>query len=341
MEQSKDIVEPRCAYARQCGGCQIQALSYEKQLAYKQQKIANNLIRIGGFQKEEIPMQPIIGMEDPYHYRNKAQFPVGCDKEGHLIAGFYAGRTHSIISNRKCYLGVEVNEQILNLVLAHMEAHDIPAYDETTGKGLVRHVLIRYGFQSKEIMVCLVVNGSRIPGAEDLIAKLREIPGMTSISLNINREKTNVILGRKGKLLWGQEYITDTIGPIAYQISPQSFYQVNPVQTQKLYEKALEYAGLEGNETVHALRGVSFAIQPGEFVTIMGTSGSGKSTLLNVLGCLDTPTAGEYWLDGYSVRQMGKNERASFRNLKIGFIFQSYNLLPKTTAFENVELPLL
>ena len=250
MEPSKDRVEPRCAYARQCGGCQIQALSYEKQLAYKQQKIENNLIRIGGFQKEEIPIQPIIGMEDPYHYRNKAQFPVGCDKEGHLIAGFYAGRTHSIISNRKCYLGVEVNEQILNLVLAHMEAYDIPAYDETTGKGLVRHVLIRYGFQSKEIMVCLVVNGSRIPGAEDLIAKLREIPGMTSISLNINREKTNVILGRKGKLLWGQEYITDTIGPIAYQISPQSFYQVNPVQTQKLYEKALEYAGLEGNETV-------------------------------------------------------------------------------------------
>ena len=250
MEPSKDRVEPRCAYARQCGGCQIQALSYEKQLAYKQQKIANNLIRIGGFQKEEIPMQPIIGMEDPYHYRNKAQFPVGCDKEGHLIAGFYAGRTHSIISNRKCYLGVEVNEQILNLVLAHMEAYDIPAYDEMTGKGLVRHVLIRYGFQSKEIMVCLVVNGSRIPEAEELIAKLCKIPGMTSISLNINREKTNVILGRKGKLLWGKEYITDTIGPIAYQISPQSFYQVNPVQTQKLYEKALEYAGLEGNETV-------------------------------------------------------------------------------------------
>lgn len=250
MEPSKDRVEPRCAYARQCGGCQIQALSYEKQLAYKQQKIENNLIRIGGFQKEEIPMQPIIGMEDPYHYRNKAQFPVGCDKEGHLIAGFYAGRTHSIISNRKCYLGVEVNEQILNLVLAHMEAHDIPAYDEMTGKGLVRHVLIRYGFQSKEIMVCLVVNGSRIPGAEDLIAKLREIPGMTSISLNINREKTNVILGRKGKLLWGQEYITDTIGPIAYQISPQSFYQVNPVQTKNLYEKAISMAGLTGNERV-------------------------------------------------------------------------------------------
>lgn len=250
MEPSKDRVEPRCAYARQCGGCQIQALSYEKQLAYKQQKIANNLIRIGGFQKEEIPMQPIIGMEDPYHYRNKAQFPVGCDKEGHLIAGFYAGRTHSIISNRKCYLGVEVNEQILNLVLAHMETYDIPAYDETTGKGLVRHVLIRYGFQSKEIMVCLVVNGSRIPGAEDLIAKLREIPGMTSISLNINKKRSNVILGDKVKTIWGQEYITDKIGDISYEISPLSFFQVNPKQTWKLYSKALEYADLHGEETV-------------------------------------------------------------------------------------------
>ena len=250
MEPSKDRVEPRCAYARQCGGCQIQALSYEKQLAYKQQKIENNLIRIGGFQKEEIPMQPIIGMEDPYHYRNKAQFPVGCDKEGHLIAGFYAGRTHSIISNRKCYLGVEVNEQILNLVLAHMEAYDIPAYDETTGKGLVRHVLIRYGFQSKEIMVCLVVNGSRIPGAEDLIAKLREIPGMTSISLNINREKTNVILGRKGKLLWGQEYITDTIGPIAYQISRSLFTRSIRCRQNGYTRKRSDWQTWKGKEKV-------------------------------------------------------------------------------------------
>ena len=250
LKPSSFRVEPKCALHKRCGGCQIQALSYEKQLAYKQQKIENNLIRIGGFQKEEIPMQPIIGMEDPYHYRNKAQFPVGYDKEGHLIAGFYAGRTHSIISNRKCYLGVEVNEQILNLVLAHMEAYAIPAYDEKTGKGLVRHVLIRYGFQSKEIMVCLVVNGSHIPEAEELIAKLRKIPGMTSISLNINREKTNVILGNKVKTLWGQSYIEDYIGNVKYQISPLSFFQVNPVQTEKLYGLALEFADLKGEETV-------------------------------------------------------------------------------------------
>ena len=252
VKESAFRVSARCPEARRCGGCQIQEMDYRKQLEFKNTKVRNNLIRLGSVEEELLDqiMEPIAGMEEPFRYRNKAQFPIGVDKEGNLIAGFYAGRTHSIISNRKCYLGVEVNEQILNLVLAHMEAYDIPAYDETTGKGLVRHVLIRYGFQSKEIMVCLVVNGSRIPGAEDLIAKLREIPGMTSISLNINREKTNVILGRKGKVLWGQEYITDTIGPIAYQISPQSFYQVNPVQTQKLYEKALEYAGLEGNETV-------------------------------------------------------------------------------------------
>ena len=252
MEPSKDRVEPRCAYARQCGGCQIQALSYEKQLAYKQQKIENNLIRIGGFQKEEISMQPIIGMEDPYHYRNKAQFPVGCDKEGHLIAGFYAGRTHSIISNRKCYLGVEVNEQILNLVLAHMEVYDIPAYDETTGKGLVRHVLIRYGFQSKEIMVCLVVNGSKknLRNLEMLVDSLTEVEGMTSICVNINKEKTNRILGSKIEEVYGKPYIYDYIGNVKYQIGPLSFFQVNPTQTKVLYEKAMEYADLKGEETV-------------------------------------------------------------------------------------------
>lgn len=250
LEPSKDRVEPRCPYARQCGGCQIQALSYEKQLEYKQKKIENNLIRIGGFEKEEISMEPIIGMEEPFHYRNKAQFPVGTDKEGKLIAGFYAGRTHTIINNRNCYLGVKVNEDILNLVLVHMERYGIQAYDETNHTGLVRHVLIRYGFQSKEIMVCLVINGTHFPEAEALAEQLQKIPGMTSISLNINKEKTNVILGRKGKLLWGQEFITDTIGSVAYQISPQSFYQVNPVQTEKLYQKALEYAQLEGNETV-------------------------------------------------------------------------------------------
>lgn len=247
---SPDRVEPLCPHARKCGGCQIQELSYEKQLEYKQNKILGNLMRIGGFSQEELHMEPIIGMENPFRYRNKAQFPVGTDKEGNLVTGFYAGRTHSIIDNRKCYLGVEVNEQILDVVLDYMKKNQIPAYNEITGKGLVRHVLIRFGFQSKELMVCLVVNGNHLPKAELLIGKLKEIPGMTSITLNVNRERTNVILGRQVKVLWGQGYITDSIGSISYQISPLSFYQVNPVQTEKLYSKALEFAGLTGTETV-------------------------------------------------------------------------------------------
>lgn len=250
VEPSPDRVEPRCAFARQCGGCQIQALSYEKQLEYKQNKIRNNLLRIGGFSEDELVMEPIIGMEEPYYYRNKAQFPVGCDKNGKLVTGFYAGHTHSIINNRKCHLGVDVNEDILNIVLDYMEKNHVSAYDEENHKGLVRHILIRYGFQSKEIMVCLVINGTSLPAVNKLVSSLRTIEGMTSISLNVNREKTNVILGQEVKVLWGQGYITDTIGNVAYQISPLSFYQVNPIQTEKLYGKALEFAGLEGNETV-------------------------------------------------------------------------------------------
>lgn len=248
LEPSPFRVETRCAYARQCGGCQIQALSYEEQLRFKENKVRNHLMRIGGF--SDVPIQEVIGMEEPFFYRNKAQFPVGRDKEGNIIAGFYASRTHTIINNRKCYLGVDVNEEILNKVIDYINACNIEPYDETTGKGLVRHVLIRYGFASKEIMVCLVVNGNRLPKAEVLIDSLRELEGMTSITININKKHTNVILGEEIRLLWGQTYITDSIGEVKFQISPLSFYQVNPVQTKKLYERALEYAGLTGAETV-------------------------------------------------------------------------------------------
>ena len=207
-------------------------------------------MRIGGFAEKEIPMEPVVGMDDPWRYRNKAQFPIGRDKNGNIVAGFYAGRTHSIISNRNCYLGVEENREILDIVIAHMEQYDIDPYDEVTGKGLMRHVLIRYGFTTKEIMVCLVCNGAQIPYTEVLCETLSHVPGMTSISLNINREKTNVILGNKVKTLWGQSYIEDYIGNVKYQISPLSFFQVNPVQTEKLYSLALEYADLKGEETV-------------------------------------------------------------------------------------------
>ena len=265
-------VEPKCPHHRRCGGCQIQALSYEKQLEFKQEKVRGNLIRIGGFSAEEIEakMLPVVGMEMPFRYRNKAQFPVGTDKEGNLVTGFYAARTHSIIPVEDCLLGVEQNAPILEAVKQWMIANGVTAYDETTGKGLLRHVLIRFGFTTKEIMVCLIINGRTLPAQADLMARLEQMEGMISISININTKNTNVILGDVTECIWGQAYITDYIHlretgdtlvgtsaeyaltdtAVAYRISPQSFYQVNPVQTEKLYSTALDYAGLTGEEYV-------------------------------------------------------------------------------------------
>ena len=265
-------VEPQCELHRRCGGCQIQALSYEKQLAFKEQKVRGNLIRIGGFSEEEVDakMLPVVGMETPYRYRNKAQFPVGRDKNGDIITGFYAARTHSIIPVEDCLLGVKENAPILTLIKDWMAANGVTAYDEATGTGLLRHVLIRYGFTTKEIMVCLIINGKKLPAQNSLVEALTKVAGMTSISININTKNTNVILGDVTECIWGQPYITDYIHlretdstlvgnvcefaltdtAVAYRISPQSFYQVNPVQTEKLYSTALEYAGLTGKENV-------------------------------------------------------------------------------------------
>ena len=248
LKPSPYRVEPKCEFARQCGGCQLQALSYDQQLVFKTNKVKGHLERIGGF--TDIPMEPIIGMDELFHYRNKAQFPVGRNKEGKIVTGFYAGRTHNIIENRDCALGVAENKEVLDRVIAHMEKYGIEPYNEATGNGLVRHVLIRYGYFTKEVMVCLILNGNKIPKEELLVKSLCEIPGMTSITINVNKKHSNVILGEEIRLLWGQEYITDRIGDISYQISPLSFYQVNPMQTQKLYAKALEYADLHGEETV-------------------------------------------------------------------------------------------
>ena len=248
LKPSPYRVELKCEFARQCGGCQLQALSYDQQLVFKTNKVKGHLERIGGF--TDIPMEPIIGMDELFHYRNKAQFPVGRNKEGKIVTGFYAGRTHNIIENRDCALGVAENKEVLDRVIAHMEKYGIEPYNEATGKGLVRHVLIRYGYFTKEVMVCLILNGNKIPKEEQLVKSLCEIPGMTSITINVNKKHSNVILGEEIRLLWGQEYITDRIGDISYQISPLSFYQVNPMQTQKLYAKALEYADLHGQETV-------------------------------------------------------------------------------------------
>ncbi len=269
-------VEPSCRFHKQCGGCQIQAISYQKQLSFKQDKVRNNIVRIGGFEEEQVNqiMEPIVGMELPFHYRNKAQYPVGTDKEGNPVAGFYAGRTHTIIANTDCLLGVEENREILEAILDYMRKFQIAAYDETTGKGLLRHVLLRKGFTSGEIMVCLVINGKAagfsrqqsgwyLPHQETLVQQLSAIPGMTSISVSINSANTNVIMGNEIHTIWGKESITDTIyvrdvdngfakteRGITFSISPLSFYQVNPVQTEKLYSIALSYADLKGKESV-------------------------------------------------------------------------------------------
>jgi len=247
-------VAPPCPVARQCGGCTIQALSYEKQLDLKYKKVKNCLERIGGFSREEIEqkMEGIYGMDVPYHYRNKAQFPVGTDREGKLIAGFYAGRTHNIIENTDCLIQNVKNNEILDIVLSYMKKNHIKAYDEKQHKGCIRHILTRVGYVTGEIMVCLIINGSakQLKKKEELIEALKKIEGMTSIVLNYNSEKTNRILGDECETIWGRDYIVDYIGEVEYQIGPLSFYQVNPQQTKRLYDKVMEYADLKGEEIV-------------------------------------------------------------------------------------------
>ena len=261
---SPDRVTPRCAVAGRCGGCQMQHLSYEKQLAHKADKVKNCLQRIGGLPEEllERIMEPIVGMNEPFHYRNKAQYPVGTDKEGKPVMGFYAGHSHNIIDCTDCAIQEPVNAVILPVVKKFMEEFSIPAYDEEKGSGLLRHVLTRVGFHTKEVMVCLIINGRKLPKAEVLCERVKKAVEsfassdgncgyiLKSFCLNVNKEKTNVILGNEIIPVYGETYITDYIGDIKYQISPLSFYQVNPEQTVKLYNKALEYAGLHGDEVV-------------------------------------------------------------------------------------------
>lgn len=245
---SKFRVEPRCPIAARCGGCQLQHVDYQKQLEYKENKVRNCLTRIGGF--SDFNMEPICGMEEPYYYRNKSQFPVGRNKDGSIAIGFYAGRTHDIIDSEHCYIGAKVNVDILTFMRSFIKKYKIEPYEEETNKGLLRHILTRVGYSTGEIMVCLVINGADIPHKEELIRGLTQIKGMKSICLNVNKEKTNIILGEKVIPIWGEPYITDRIGEVSYHISPLSFYQVNPVQTKIMYEIAMDYADLHGDEVV-------------------------------------------------------------------------------------------
>ena len=245
-------VQPKCQFHKQCGGCQIQAMDYAKQLEFKHNKVRNNLIRIGGLDAEYVDsiMEEPVGMETPFYYRNKAQFPFGKNKEGKTITGFYAGRTHSIIENTDCALGVAENKVILEKILKYMEEEKVTPYEEELHKGLLRHALIRKGFATGQLMVCLVINGKKLPSEDKLVQSLLEVEGITSISVSVNTEKTNVIMGKEIRLLYGKEQIEDEIDGITFKISPLSFYQVNPVQTERIYSQALQYADLNGDETV-------------------------------------------------------------------------------------------
>ncbi len=282
IKSSPDRIEPPCPVARQCGGCQLQQLDYGAQLRLKENKVKNALIRIGGFPEEQIEslMEPIMPSVKQLRYRNKAQFPIGRGKDGGLRAGFYAGRTHSIIAQEDCILGAEENRIVLSAILSWMESHDIAPYDELSHKGLIRHVLIRKSRAFSELMVCIVINGRELPNKEELIKTLldaldKEGSSMLgSLSISSNMKATNVIMGDSFSTIYGTPYIEDEIRlfdeqdsdksldikaealsegavqSVRFRISPLSFYQVNPLQMERLYQKALSYAELRGTETV-------------------------------------------------------------------------------------------
>lgn len=258
IEPSPDRCEARCPVARRCGGCRLQELNYEKQLLFKEKVVRDCLVRIGGFPDKDLPLSHVHGMKEPFRYRNKAQYPIGMVKNAdgsgqHLAAGFYAGRTHSIVEIMDCVLMKEHNSKILKVFLDWMKRYHIPAYDEKTGKGLVRHLLIREGFSSGEILVCPVINGRKLPRAKELAEALQAITGIKSVCYNINTKPGNVILGGTVVPVLGEPFIEDQLGGLTFRISPLSFYQVNPVQTEALYQKALEAAHLTGREIVYDL----------------------------------------------------------------------------------------
>jgi 23S rRNA (uracil1939-C5)-methyltransferase len=248
LTQSKDRREPLCEIYKRCGGCALQHMDYKAQLEFKRRTVIDALQRIGKLSGIEV--LDTIGMETPYNYRNKAQYPVAGVKDG-IISGFYAKRSHEVIGSSLCPIQHPVSDEARAVVISFIKDNNISVYDEATGKGLLRHIIVRRGFKTGETMVVLVVNGKTLPGADRLVKLLiREIPSIKSIILNINEKRTNVITGDKSITLYGESSITDYIGKYKFRISPASFFQVNPVQTEVLYEKVLEYATLSGKETV-------------------------------------------------------------------------------------------
>jgi 23S rRNA (uracil1939-C5)-methyltransferase len=258
---SKSRIKPTCPIYKRCGGCQLQHLSYEAQLKFKELRVRECIERIGKL--EGILVHPTLGMKEPYRYRNKVQLPVG-EKGGELQVGFYAVRSHEIINMDTCHIQDETADKVVDITRRWMKKFNIPAYNEgsvddnkgklvqTSGtRGIVRHIMVRKGFNTGEVMVVLVTSGVQLPHKEEFITMIKEnIDGIKSIIQSINSKATNVVLGRENKTLWGEDHITDYIGKFRFNISPLSFFQVNPLQTEVLYNKALEYAALTGKETV-------------------------------------------------------------------------------------------
>ncbi|MEI3599524.1 MULTISPECIES: 23S rRNA (uracil(1939)-C(5))-methyltransferase RlmD [unclassified Oceanobacillus] len=244
---SEERVDPTCHV--HCGGCQLQHMSYNLQLQMKQNQVQNVMKKIGHL--EHVLVHPIIGMDNPFHYRNKVQIPVG-EKDGKLITGYYQKRSHRIVEDLDtCSSQAEEINEILPEVKNIANRIGIEAYDEENHRGVLRHIMLRTGYATKEIMLVLVTKSNKLPGKEMLIQELTEkFPNIKSIVQNINEQRTNLILGKKTKVLWGEEYIHDKIGDLTFAISAKSFYQVNPVQTKVLYDKALEYAKIDENDVV-------------------------------------------------------------------------------------------
>lgn len=249
IQPSDQRVTPQCPVYYRCGGCQLQHISYESELKEKQQQVKDALERIGHLQ--DLSVLPTLGAENPWNYRNKMQFPVASAAKGQLDIGCFAAYTHRVIDVASCAIQKEENNQIVTVVRQWMKQFKIPAYNEDRRTGIVRHIMGRVGVHTGEVMVCLVTAGDMVPHMKDLVHMLQKsIPGLTSVVQNVNKRHTNVILGEKTKKIYGSETIHDTIGSLKFNISAQSFFQVNSEQAQKLYEKALEFADLTGNETV-------------------------------------------------------------------------------------------
>lgn len=266
VQASSDRIAPPCPIYDQCGGCQLQHMDYTAQLAWKRQLVVDNLQRIGklevagaagadaasasGTQGEGIRVLPTLGMDEPWRYRNKAQVPIGVT-EGGLVGGFYARGSHRIIDMETCLIQHEDNDKVVAAVKSLGRELGITAYDEETGRGLLRHVVVKKAFRTGQMMLVLVTNGRDIPHLDAWLGSIREqLPAVVSICQNINTQRTNVIFGNDTRVLWGSEVIYDYIGEVQFAISARSFYQVNPAQTEVLYGRTLEYAALTGKETV-------------------------------------------------------------------------------------------